>query len=89
MTTISTHDAVAAVQQLADDRDRLLVLLGDVLAGHVQTSCNDVALIQVHAEVLAEIRAAVETRCRTCSQTMYRVTGCGMCTWDALDEVRR
>src|SRR3712207_5957582 len=63
MTTVTT-DAVAAVQQLRDDRDRLLGLLADVLAGHVQTSRDDVALVQVPAEVLAEIRAALETAVR-------------------------
>ncbi len=85
MSTVdTTHTtAVAAVQQLQDDHDRLLVLLGDVLAGHTQTSRDDVALIQVYAEVLAAIRAAAETQCAACGKTMYRVTGCGMCSRDA------
>ena len=87
MTTVTTvtTDAVAAVEQLRDDRDRLLGLLADVLAGHVQTSRDDVALVQVPAEVLAEIRAALETRCATCDGLMWRPGPCDSCSWDQLD----
>jgi hypothetical protein len=84
MTTVTT-DAVAAVQQLADDRDRLLGLLADVLAGHLQTSRDDVALVQVPAEVLTGIRAALEARCATCGELTWRPGPCD-CSWDALPE---
>ena len=53
---------------------------------YVLTSRDDVALIQVPADVLAEFRAAVETRCPNCRDPMYRVTACGLCVWDALVE---
>ncbi|WP_100498317.1 hypothetical protein [Geodermatophilus chilensis] len=84
-TTHTPADAVAAVQQLADDRDRLLGLLADVLAGHVQTSCDDTALILLSAEALDGIRAALETRCATCGELTWRPGPCDLCTLGQLD----
>jgi hypothetical protein len=88
--TLPTRDEiVAAVRGLQEERDRLLGLLAEVAEGHVRTSRDDVALVQLPAGVFEQIRAAVDAAvapCPDCGSAVYAGTSCGLCELDALPE---
>jgi PHP family Zn ribbon phosphoesterase len=84
--TAAQPEIVAAVQRLQDERNRALALLADVVESYTQTSRDDVVLVQIPADTMAEIRdlvAACVTTCRSCGTEVYAGTGCGLC---ALEE---
>lgn len=53
------HKVIAAVESMQAERDELLELLGHVVDGLTYTSRDDVALIQIPADVFAAISERV------------------------------
>lgn len=56
MTAAPNAKVIAAVQELQDERDELLELLGIVADSHTETGRDGLAMLLLPADVLDEIR---------------------------------
>lgn len=59
MTAAPNAKVIGAVQELQDERDELLELLGIVADSHTETSRDGLAMVLLPADLLAEIRRRV------------------------------